>query len=340
MQQSLFKKHGLAVLRLIGLICYVFAGRTIAAELSPQYVWPIKDAYSIMDTISTLQFYGGRPGFHHGLDIKAAAGTAVYAPVGGSVAIGYYYPRAKTPYTYAVFIDADDGNRWEFHHIDQQTIPDQIRSLADQRGRIEAGTPIAKIYDAPRFDPTIPPHVHIDVIDQVGIHQNPLRFFPPLADKTPPEFRGVYFADSDNHVVAQWHNAAKNVSVKAGVYDMVVDLLDVIDGEPAGDSIARLSVTCNDQTITDYDFRNSLPSKDFLEGVSAVYKVEPIVLPDGTQLTNQIDPSKPRVFLYRVRFDTNRLHPDKQASVTLYISAEDFAGNRAQAEFRLNLKPF
>jgi hypothetical protein len=70
----------------------------------------------------------------------------VYAPVGGLVGMGYYYPRAKVPYTYGVFIDGDDGFRWEFHHIDRGTIPEEIADLAKRRGRIEPGTLLARIY--------------------------------------------------------------------------------------------------------------------------------------------------------------------------------------------------
>src|SRR5512140_747934 len=91
-----------------------------------RYNWPVHGAFTIINTVSTLQFYGTTPGFHHGLDMHAPAGTPVYAPVGGIVGAGYYYPRAQVPYTYEVFIEGDDGFRWEFHHIDQATIPPDI----------------------------------------------------------------------------------------------------------------------------------------------------------------------------------------------------------------------
>ena len=44
---------------------------------------------SIINTLSTLQFYGPQPGFHHGLDLQAPAGTAVYAPVTGAGSNGF-----------------------------------------------------------------------------------------------------------------------------------------------------------------------------------------------------------------------------------------------------------
>ena len=64
-----------------------------------QYPWPLYTSISIANTISTLQFYGPMAWFHHGLDLKAPAGTPVYAPTGGIVAVGYDDPRVKIPYT-------------------------------------------------------------------------------------------------------------------------------------------------------------------------------------------------------------------------------------------------
>jgi murein DD-endopeptidase MepM/ murein hydrolase activator NlpD len=42
-----------------------------------------------MNTVAALQMYGSQPGFHHGLDLQAPAGTKIYAPVSGVVATRY-----------------------------------------------------------------------------------------------------------------------------------------------------------------------------------------------------------------------------------------------------------
>lgn len=87
-------------------------------------------------------------------------------------------------YTYMVFIDADDGFRWEFHHIDEETIPQHVRDLAAAGGRVERGEFLAGIYDASTVN--IEPHVHVDVIGKDGVHVNPLEQFPPLEDREAP----------------------------------------------------------------------------------------------------------------------------------------------------------
>ncbi len=303
------------------------------------YNWPVHDSFTIIDTISTLQFYGPTPGFHHGLDIHAPAGTPVYAPVGGTVGMGYYYPRAQVPYTYEVFIDGDDGFRWEFHHIDQETIPKEIADLANQHGRIERGTLLARIYDAPKFDPNTPAHLHIDVIDRDGIYHNPLNFFPPVSDKTPPEIQGIYVVDANNHVVA---GRTRGIDLPAvlpsGKYELVLDIIDIIDGAPMGDSVARLSVSGNGTSIGNVDFLDRLPQKSYLEGVTEVYKLQPIVFPDGKTLTNQVDVSAARKFLYRFDLDTSKIPVGADGAIHLQITAQDFAQNSTQSMLEVRVK--
>lgn len=59
-------------------------------------VLPLRGENTVMNTLSTPQFYGPSTiGFHHGLDLLADAGTAIYAPVSGKVAMQNYYPRAN-----------------------------------------------------------------------------------------------------------------------------------------------------------------------------------------------------------------------------------------------------
>ncbi len=254
--------------------------------------------------------------------------------------MGYYYPRAKVPYTYEVFIDGDDGFRWEFHHIDQATIPKDIAELATRHGRVERGVLLARIYDAPKFDPSIPPHVHVDVIDRDGIYQNPLKFFPPVSDKSAPKIQAIYLVDMNNHVVAgNAPGSGLPTLLAPGNYELVLDIIDIIDGAPMGDSVARLSVSANGTAIGNWDFLDRLPKKSYLEGVKDVYKIEPIVLPDGQTLTNQVDLSSPRKFLYRFDLDTSKVPVGTDRLIRIEIMAQDFAQNSTRNTFELRLRP-
>jgi hypothetical protein len=322
------------ILPLISALFFFFAAAS--SGQAPPYNWPVHDSFTIIDTVSTLQFYGPTPGFHHGLDINAPAGTPIYAPVDGVVGMGYYYPRAQVPYTYEVSVDGDEGFRWEFHHVDKETIPKEIADLANRHGRLERGTLLARIYDAPKFDPNIPPHVHVDVIDRDGIYQNPLKFFAPLPDKTAPKIQGIYLVDANNHVLAgKAPGIDLPVLLPAGKYELVLDVIDVIDGAPMGDSVSRLSVSANGTSIGNLDFLDHLPKKSYLEGVKDAYKIEPITLPDGKTLMNQVDLSEPRKFLYRFDLDTSRIAVGADHVIQIQIMAQDFAKNSTRSTLKL-----
>lgn len=305
-----------------------------------QYPWPVHTSISIVNTISTLQFYGPMAGFHHGLDLKSPAGTPVYAPIGGIVDVGYYYPRVKVPYTYGVSIEGDNGYRWEFHHIDPRTVPQEIINLAKRHGHVASGAMLGRIYDASEMNAGIFPHVHVNVIDQKGFYQNPLNLFPPFKSKNKPIIRAIYFVNSNYHIVAKWEPGIVNPMILTpGKYVMVLDISDVLGHVVAGDSLRYLSVLANGKVLGIDDFSKHLPKKSFLEGVSNVYMIKPIVFSDGKTVANQTDPTRLRRFLYRFNLDLTRNLPEREKELKLKIFAQDFAKNSIQKILDLKIKP-
>lgn len=317
---------------------FFFCIGSFTSEAS-QFHWPLHRPFAIVNTISTLQFYGPTPGFHHGLDMHAPAGTPVYAPVGGVVGIGYYYPRIKVPFTYGVFIKGDDGFRWEFHHIDPGTIPEDVAALAKHQGRVAPGTFLGRIYDAPKLYPSILPHVHINVIDRNGYYQNPLKFFPPVSSSAVPKIRGIYLVGTNNRVVAgQSAGLLLPAVILPGKYELVLDVIDFMECAPLGDSVALMRVLANGASIGSFDFRDHLPQKSFIKGVRNVYRIEPITLPDGKTLKNQVNEGKPRRFLYRFAFDTSKMPIRPDGTVKIAVRTQDFANKSSEATFKLKIK--
>lgn len=203
--------------------------------------WPMREVPPpVMNTVSVLQFYGSNPGFHHGLDLQAPAGTKIYAPVSGLVETRYYYVR-RSPYTYEVSISTENGYRWEFHHIDEESIPLEIRRLAEQRGIVQQGALLGEIYDASKVN--ITPHVHINVIDAEGYYHDPLKFFPSLSDPQPPLIKGIYLVDDRNQAVAaEETRETRRQPVKLGKFELVVDVLDEIPPSKIGQPVYRMDV--------------------------------------------------------------------------------------------------
>jgi hypothetical protein len=294
------------------------AASTIAAPTAAtRHPWPLKVPFTVMDTLSTLEDYGGTPGFHHGLDLQAPAHTPVFAPVGGKVALDYYYPRYKSPYTFRVSIEAADGLRWELHHVDPATVPADV-------GTIAQGTLVARITDASSVG--LPSHVHVEVIDASGVRQNPLRFLPPLDDHVAPRILGLYVVGKDGRAVAQQAGGELRGSVPLGrSYDLVVDVVDDIPPGTWGDALYGFDATLNGRTLGSVRF-DALPDADYLKGVTDVYRVKPFTDLDGKTVDNQLDLKRPRHFLFHVPFAA----PTAPAALAFEVRALDYAHNETR----------
>jgi len=306
-----------------------FIAALAVPTLAATHPWPLKDPFTVMDTISTLQDYGGTPGFHHGLDLQALAGTEVFAPVGGKVTLDYYYPRYKSPYTFRVSIEAADGLRWELHHVDPATVPASVHAAAAQGGAVAEGTFVARITDASSVG--LPSHVHVEVINGAGVRQDPLRYLPPLADKIAPLILGVYIVDENSHAVAQQSGGTARGVVPLGRhYELVVDAVDMIPPGAWGDALYALDVSLNGSSLHSVRF-DALPDADYLKGVTDVYRVKPFKDLDGNTLKNQIDLKARRHFLYRMPF----VAPLAPGPLNFEVRALDYAHNETRVSITL-----
>ncbi len=315
--------------------------RTLSALLFPLFLpvvsfsqtgasvvpWPVKGLPIHVGNLAyTLQFYGDKPGFHHGLDILEPAGTPVYAPVSGKISLGYYY-RIKIPYTFQIAIVQKNGTVWQFHHLDPKTIPASLFDLAKKGGTVSDGALLGKIYDASQMGYGIFPHVHINVISSNGHYQEPLRFFPKLSADKPPVIRGLYLIDSKNRVLADDKNEIFPLSRTSKVSALIVDAFDVISPSTVETTPASISVWAfkghggKNILLAKRKF-DYLPGKNFFMGVSSVYQIAPLSFSNGKILENEVDMGHPRRFLFRFPKITN--FPVGSSGLKIVVS--DFAG--------------
>ena len=280
--------------------------------------------FSVMNTISTLQFYGDKAGFHHGLDLQASAGTKFVAPVRGVVDTRYYY-RIQSPYTYEVSIQTEDGYLWQFHHLDPASIPPEIERLAQNGGTVEPGVLLGEVYDASSLG--IFPHVHINLIDSENYYNNPWQFLPSPDDTQAPTIRGVYVINENNQVVSEID--------KSGKYTLVVDAIDMIPPSEIGQSVYALEVficpseedNCAKSTLLSSVKFDKLPGQnDFISGAEEVYQIEPIQITKGSQIANQIKPEQPRRFLFNFPLPEEIIIGGNQLNLQVILS--DFVGNQ------------
>jgi hypothetical protein len=161
------------------------------------YAWPF-DLNSIGWSMQSYQNYGGTPYFHHGMDMMKMWGTNVYNRSGGQVINIENYNPGWNLYWEVAVLDPY-GYIWQYHHIDEPTIPDFIYQkyaeyLADpiNGGFIPPDTYIGNIVEWPvwsyydYFN-----HIHLNILAAGGVYVNGFEFHNPLDDTVGPEIQAV-----------------------------------------------------------------------------------------------------------------------------------------------------
>jgi len=163
--------------------------------LRKRYRWPVS-VKSIGHSMASYQRYGflGSAYFHHGIDIRADAGSDVIASAGGLVVNIENYMPGDDAYWEIAILDSD-GFVWQYHHIDRQSIPDGIFKAYKDKTPIDSGTKLGEVYYwgivtfGERFH-----HIHLNVLGKNKEYLNPFEFLELLPDESAPEI-------GDFHVV-------------------------------------------------------------------------------------------------------------------------------------------
>jgi len=160
------------------------------------YEWPF-DLDSIGWSMESYQDYGGTPYFHHGIDMMKVNGTEVYNRSGGQVINIENYQPGWDLYWEVAILDPD-GYIWQYHHIEMETIPDEIWQAwydyqADpNEGYITPDTHIGNIIYWPvwsfgkQFN-----HIHLNILAAGGVYVNGFAFNVALPDTVGPEIQSV-----------------------------------------------------------------------------------------------------------------------------------------------------
>jgi hypothetical protein len=162
---------------------------SLRSENPNKYSWPVA-VQSIGHNTASYQNYGSAPYFHHGLDIRADAGSDVTASVGGKVVnISNYGPG---PAYWEVAILDNMGFIWQYHHIDRNSIPQPIWDAFENNTAVDPGVKLGEVY----FWPVVTygeryHHVHLNVLGTGGAYRNPFNFLEPLVDTKAPQFVDV-----------------------------------------------------------------------------------------------------------------------------------------------------
>lgn len=180
--------------------------------------WPVRfqDAsHQIGNAMAQFQPFGGVPYFHGGCDLRVEAGADVLAPVGGKLEAGHYgydtnadgslkkywmpWPEEGNPTYFEVAVVAENGIRYEFHHMDRDTLPDSIvNKLNAGGGTVEAGTLLGHVIEWPGGEYH---HTHYNVILPDETRVNPEFVSTLLPDTLAPNILASYAVMPDKSVV-------------------------------------------------------------------------------------------------------------------------------------------
>jgi len=204
-----------------------------AAARHPWFFAPTNQPHTVGHAHHSYQNYSSRPSsayFHHGIDIMEPGGTPVYASAGGLVTnMGRY---RSSPLYYEVAITDSDGFLWEYHHVDETTVPQAVKDAYSNKTPIAAGTLIGKNVKWPtksHYGPYFH-HIHLNVKDPDKRYLNGLNLLLKLKDTTPPEAHGIYVIPQGGEVALN-RTGQQKVTISGDV-DIVIKADDRILPDP------------------------------------------------------------------------------------------------------------
>ena len=112
--------------------------------------------------MASYQKYSKGAYFHHGVDLLAAAGTAVLSSTAGRVTNIRNYV-AGDPRYWEVAIRDPSGFLWQYHHVKRESISDDIFDALDSQNTIPARTKLGEIFPWDKHDFH---HIHLNVLDR------------------------------------------------------------------------------------------------------------------------------------------------------------------------------
>ena len=177
--------------------------------------WPVEflDASEPIGN-SMIQFQNyGYPYYHGGCDLLSKEGWWITTPVSGFLEGGHYsysgnadgsmtkhwipWPKRGEAAYFELAIVTDEGLRFEFHHVDRPSLPQETIDALNKGGvRVEAGTKIGRVLEwGSTYD-----HIHYNIITPEGLRINPEYVSEQISDTQEPEVEGVYAIDQSGRV--------------------------------------------------------------------------------------------------------------------------------------------
>lgn len=255
--------------------CYI-EDAAIVEELDKYLVIPVHSMFwSFLDqdkphpighsSLSFQNYSGGVKTdsyFHHGVDIMMPQNSPLYNIYEGRVTIIDHYDlsggtTSTDPHYFQVVVETINGLTIQYHHTDENTVTDAVRTSKKNGGILAKGANVGKIVTwnvADTFSGQMFNHNHLNILTAKDEKLNVLELLIPHPDTIAPEIKDIYFI-----------NSAKNLLLDpaAGIADdffVIIEASDMMDDNvwplpPRLNSfVIRDSAGTEKVSFTGYDF--------------------------------------------------------------------------------------
>lgn len=163
------------------------------------HAWPFP-LLSIGHNMQSYQDYGGEPYWHDGLDIRSRVDQPIYASAAGKVVNLENYIKGDSKYWEVAILD-EEGFVWKYHHVDRDSIPQEIVNAFKNGGTVTAGTLLGNVVRWPVTTyGEVYHHCHLLVVAKDGKYINPFLMMEPLPDTKAPVIKTIGLAKNHRPV--------------------------------------------------------------------------------------------------------------------------------------------
>ncbi len=280
--------------------------------------WPV-NIKSIGHTMASYQRYGGlsEAYFHHGLDIRADAGSDVISSAGGQVINIENYMPGSDAYWEVAILD-EQGFIWQYHHIERESIPQSIFDAYKNKTPISVGTKLGEVYYwsivtfGERYH-----HLHLNILGKDRAYLNPFEFLELLSDNSAPEISRFYLIKNGSAVFGN-SVSANNYTIGAEIKDLILSSVFIV---PANE----IKISIDGQSpITVWKFE-TLPGESDNEKFVNQFYIPKIACGDYNCRKPIIDLGFKKI--------PGQVFPLTSGKHNLELWVADYNGNEAQSSF-------
>jgi len=281
--------------------------------------------------------------FHHGTDIVLPNPEKLFNIYDGRVIeIGHYRTEdvGESPYYFQVVVKTVNGLTIQYHHTDDNSVPEEVYDLEGTDEILTAGTQIGKIVYWPTpdsFSEKFFHHVHLNIMTEKEIKLNALELMFPQNDSTVPEIDEISLVDLDRTKTLGFEDVSES-------FQVVVKAYDFADSDPWPNPPRKIDVSIENsegETVFShqgYDFLAMMHPEENTD-VCTYYLCEM----DGTDFTFG-NYTEREFYIVSTAFNrlgekTEGINPSEFESgdYTLVVTACDESGNCAEKEEAIGL---